>query len=128
MSRFFPGPKVKMKLSNNYFPSILAESALKHEKPFEKIISISMAGDREITRQYGVSYVLFKVEEYVDGRVAVSVKVKSQKSESISKTRIWDLKSPKSSKKNIEKEISKSVNEVCQDFIEKVNGIGKYRI
>ena len=36
MSRFFPGPKVKMRLSNNYFPSILAESVLKHEKPFEK--------------------------------------------------------------------------------------------
>lgn len=126
MSRFFPGPKVKMQLSRNYFPSKLAEAILKYDDSFEKIISISLVGDREILRKHGVSFVLFKAEKFFDGRISASIVAKSQSINSISKTKIWDLKSPKSSQKAIEKDISNMINEVCQDFIQRINGIGKY--
>jgi len=122
MNKIFSGPQIKIQLSSRYSPDRVAEIIL-HNEPFEKIVSITLLGKAKDICRYGKVYILVKGTTYQNGRIEAQFVVKSQAFESIRETHIWDLKSFKSTKANISKEVDKSVNKVCQDFCRRINTI-----
>lgn len=123
MGRFYPGPKVKMQLSRNYFSSTIARIILHNEK-FEKVVTLTLTGNRDLVAQNGLSFLIIKGKPYYDGRMEIQFQAKTRAHSSVKSAYICNLKSPKCTQKEISKEVEKRVNQVCQDLSRKVNGLG----